>query len=51
LGYGTYSTGIIPTLIDNIQNIIQISAGFLHSLVIDKNYNVYSFGNNDVKLF
>ena len=34
----------IPTLIPNLNNIIAISAGFDHSLILDNNGNVYSFG-------
>jgi alpha-tubulin suppressor-like RCC1 family protein len=38
----------IPTLIKDIQaNIVAISAGFNHSLLLDNQGRVYSFGSND----
>jgi alpha-tubulin suppressor-like RCC1 family protein len=36
-------------LIPSLNNIQQVSAGCDHSLVLNNNGNVYSFGNNDVK--
>jgi hypothetical protein len=35
LGLGTLSTQIVPTLIPNLHNVIQISAGFQNSFVIN----------------
>ena len=36
----------IPTKIPELNNIIAMSAGSLHSLLLDKQGNVYSFGDN-----
>src|SRR5439155_538544 len=37
-----------PILIPNLNQIIQISAGHHHSLVLSNNGHVYAFGYNDV---
>lgn len=36
-----------PTQINSLNNISCIDTGYLHSLVVDKEGNVYSFGKND----
>ena len=36
-----------PTLIEGLNNITQIEAGFRHSLALDKDGNVYSWGHNE----
>ena len=47
LGHSLYSVDE-PTLINDISdiNIIQVSVGSGHSLILDSSRNVYSFGNN-----
>ena len=35
-----------PTLIPNVNNIVQVSAGSNHSLLLNNKGHVYSFGNN-----
>ena len=35
----------------NISNVIQISSFGYHSLILDREGNVFSFGNNEVKFF
>ena len=47
LGLGYMTDGEkVPILIPELNNIIQISAGGFHSLVLDNNGKVYSFGYN-----
>ena len=50
LGLGNNSASTIPytTIIPNTNNIIQISAGGHHSLLLDSFGNVFSFGWNRV---
>jgi RCC1 and BTB domain-containing protein len=42
-----------PTQISSFTNynIIKVSCGFYHTLVLDSNGDVYSFGNNEVFFF
>jgi alpha-tubulin suppressor-like RCC1 family protein len=40
----------IPTLI-NLNNIIEVSAGNTHSLLLNKNGQVYAFGDGNVNIF
>jgi alpha-tubulin suppressor-like RCC1 family protein len=40
----------IPTQITSLFNITQVSAGHYHSMVLDCNGNVFSFGLNTVIL-
>jgi alpha-tubulin suppressor-like RCC1 family protein len=48
LGLGDKVNRLTPTLIPNLNNIIQISAGGVSCLVLDKFGKVYSFGSNNV---
>jgi alpha-tubulin suppressor-like RCC1 family protein len=41
----------VPILINNINNIIQISAGNNHALILNNIGNVYGFGDNNVNIF
>jgi hypothetical protein len=50
LGHNDIVSKNFPTLIPNLINVSQISAGFSHSLVLNQN-GVFSFGENFVKLF
>jgi alpha-tubulin suppressor-like RCC1 family protein len=40
----------IPNLITSLNNVIQISSGQQHSIILKDNFQIYSFGNNGVKL-
>eukprot|EP01080_Neovahlkampfia_damariscottae_P005984 gene5984-9983_t len=49
LGLGILNKNyLLPTLISTLKNIIQISTGEAHSLVLDKFGNVFGFGENKV---
>ncbi len=57
IGLGDYELGIIsdselkitsPQLIPNLKNIIQVAAGFCHSLALSSDGRVYVFGDNDL---
>jgi alpha-tubulin suppressor-like RCC1 family protein len=48
LGLGDYDDINIPTLISSLDNIIQISTGSSHSMVLNRNGRVYAFGLNNV---
>jgi alpha-tubulin suppressor-like RCC1 family protein len=37
-----------PTLIPDFANIIEISAGYFHSIILSSNGFVYAFGKNQV---
>ena len=39
----------VPTFISGLSNIIDIAAGGKHSLVLNDQGTVFSFGRNDVK--
>ena len=45
--YGDRNSVYFPTLISTINNIISISAGYVHSLFLDKYGHVYSCGNDE----
>src|SRR5579885_1007696 len=48
LGLGLKSDNIsLPTLIPNLENIIQVSVGEAHSLILDDQGRVWSFGCDD----
>jgi alpha-tubulin suppressor-like RCC1 family protein len=51
LGLGDKVSRLTPNLIPNLNNIIQISAGGIHSLLLNNKSDVFSFGNNDVIFF
>ena len=48
LGLGDTINRYSPNLITNLKNIIQISAGAYHSLALNNNGDVFSFGRNNV---
>jgi alpha-tubulin suppressor-like RCC1 family protein len=48
LGLGDEIYRNIPTLISSLNNIFRISTGFSHSMVLNNNGQVYSFGDNEV---
>ena len=53
LGYFSNSNISIPTEINNkftSFNIKKISSGYFHTLILDENGDIYSFGRNDVKI-
>ena len=42
---------LIPTLLPNFTNIIDIAVGNNHSLILTNDEKVYTFGGNDVNIF
>jgi alpha-tubulin suppressor-like RCC1 family protein len=48
LGLGDFNSRNLPTMLQNLFNIIQISAGLHYSLVLNYKGQVYSFGDNAV---
>jgi alpha-tubulin suppressor-like RCC1 family protein len=51
LGLGDLLDRNYPKIIPGLNNIIQVSAGYQHSLVLHNNGSVYSFGLNSVNNF
>jgi alpha-tubulin suppressor-like RCC1 family protein len=53
LGNNNMKSISIPTEIKQFTNfnIKKISSGYYHTLILDENGDVYSFGKNDVKQF
>jgi alpha-tubulin suppressor-like RCC1 family protein len=49
LGTGNTYDQYTPYLITSIKNVIQVSLGALHTLVLASGGIVYSFGDNSVK--
>jgi hypothetical protein len=49
LGVGDFENRIIPTLIPILNNIKQISAGAVNSMVLNNDKKYLSFGSNFVK--
>jgi len=47
LGLGDEIDKNVPTLIPNLEDVVQISAGESHSLILSNNGQIYVFGNND----
>lgn len=48
LGYATDGDfSPIPTQVSGLQNIVSVAAGSSHSLALDKEGNVYAFGDNE----
>jgi len=46
-GYGSNQSSLIPKKIDNLSNIIDITAGVYHSLALKSDKTVYAWGNNE----
>jgi len=44
LGLGDYNTRSTPTLISNLDNVVQVATGLYHSLALTRNNQVYIFG-------
>jgi alpha-tubulin suppressor-like RCC1 family protein len=50
LGLGDYASRETPSLLNSISNVIDISTGYSHTLVLNNKGEVFSFGSNIVKL-
>lgn len=46
MGFGDYTPRLTPTLIPNINEITQVSAGYQHILLLTNNSQVYVSGDN-----
>lgn len=46
LGQGDFYNYAAPTLIEQLENIVQVEAGYLHSVALDSFGHVYVWGNN-----